>query len=190
MSYGTDGDRTGLNEDALAAGLRDGDERCLAEAYRRWAPMVYTLALRSLRRAADAEDVTQQVFVAAWKGRAGYNAEAGSLAAWLTGITRHKVADHWRMIQRDQKITETVGSAVQEPPALDVVTDGVLLADELNKLGEPRRTILELAFYRQLTHIEIAAKLDLPLGTVKSHISRGLDRLRRRLGVNGAPSER
>ncbi|WP_344919128.1 RNA polymerase sigma factor [Streptosporangium oxazolinicum] len=190
MSHKTNDDRTGLDEEALAAGLRGGDERCLAEAYRRWAPMVYTLALRSLRHAADAEDVTQQVFIAAWKGRVGYDAEAGSLAAWLTGITRHKVADRWRMIQREQKITHTVGSAVQEPPALDAVTDGVLLTDELNKLGEPRRTILELAFYQQLTHIEIAAKLDLPLGTVKSHISRGLDRLRRRLGVNGASSER
>ncbi|MGC5013099.1 RNA polymerase sigma factor [Streptosporangium sp. DT93] len=190
MSHRTDDDSTELDDDALAAGLRDGDERCLAEAYRRWAPTVYTLALRSLRHTADAEDVTQKVFVAAWNGRAGYNAEAGSLAAWLTGITRHKIADQWRLIQRDQRISHTVASEVREPAALDTVTDGVLLADELNKLGEPRRTILELAFYQQLTHIEIAAKLDLPLGTVKSHISRGLDRLRRRLGVNSAPSER
>ncbi|MFF0309754.1 RNA polymerase sigma factor [Streptosporangium sp. NPDC004379] len=193
MPQSTGPDSAELDEASLAAGLRSGDERCLAEIYRRWSPMVHTIALRSLRRVPDAEDVTQQVFIAAWRSRTGYDPASGSLPAWLTGIARYEIANRWRLIQREQRISQRLVSLEADPPqapSAEAVTDGVLLAEELGRLGQPRRTILELAFYQQLTHVEIASRLNLPLGTVKSHITRGLDRLRRRLGVDGAPSGR
>lgn len=173
------------DDDAVARAFAAGDERALAEAYRRWSAFVHTLALRALRDTTDAEDVTQQVFVSAWRGRAGYDASRSPLRAWLTGITRHAIADVHARRARDQRDALAVASTT--PPAPEPETaqlaERLTMTDELNRLGEPQRTILALAFYDDLTHDEISRRLALPLGTVKSHIRRSLLRLRDRLEV-------
>jgi RNA polymerase sigma factor (sigma-70 family) len=169
-----------------------GDAQAMAWAYERWAGQVHGMAVRAFGSGPDAEDITQQVFVAAWTGRAGYKPESGPLPAWLVGICRHKIADTWARREKQRRETEAAASQLRAGPApvtagVDTaVADRVLVLDELDLLGQPQRGIIELAFFEDLTHAQIATRTGLPLGTVKSHIRRTLERLRSRLEVDGA----
>ena len=172
-----------LDDANLAARLVDGDESALEECYRRWGKLVYSVALRSLPTGADAEDVTQSVFVSAWQSRASFDVAAGSLPGWLLGITRRRLADHYRTQARVLRTEPLNGENHDEARHDEDPVDRVVIADELERLGDPAGRIMRLAFYSDLTHQQIAQALDLPLGTVKSHIRRSLERLRTRLEV-------
>ena len=191
-TVGSEGVRSVLvdewTDEAVGARFASGDERALEEAYRRWSRLVYTVAMRATGSAEDAADVTQATYVSAWRSRQGFDADKGSLPAWLMAISRRRLADHWRERSREMRRTEAVAQVTDDPEhePIDGLVDRVLLADELERLGEPQRRIMELAFFQDLTHAQIAGVLDLPLGTVKSHIRRSLDRLRTRLEVDGA----
>jgi RNA polymerase sigma-70 factor, ECF subfamily len=174
-----------VDVDDLAVRLRDGSRDALTEAYREWSALVHTLALRSLGNHHDAEDVTQQVFVAAWRSRHTLRPERGSVAGWLVGITRHTIADvHARRARQARDAAAVAANAPPDAlagPPDDQLATRLVLHDELGRLGEPRGTVVRMAFLEDLTHEQIAERLDLPLGTVKSHVRRGLTRLRARL---------
>ena len=144
--------------------------------------MVYTIALRCLGAHHDAEDVTQQVFVRAWRGRATFDPERGALGAWLVGITRRQVSRAPRgpaARPADGGPGRARRAAAGPVPVSEQVVDAVVVADELGRLAPQVRAVMRLAFFDDLTHQQIAAVTGLPLGTVKSHLRRGLDRLRR-----------
>jgi RNA polymerase sigma factor (sigma-70 family) len=183
----------GSSDAEIARRFRAGDERALAEAYERWSGQVHGMAVRAFGPGPDAEDVTQQTFVAAWTGRTRYTEAAGPLPAWLVGICRHKIADSWAKMARQRRSAEAAAADALSRPRPsdadrvdDAVADRVLLLGELDRIGQPQRRIIELAFFADLTHAQIAARTGIPLGTVKSHIRRTLERLRDRLEVDGA----
>ncbi|MCL6732376.1 sigma-70 family RNA polymerase sigma factor [Streptomyces neyagawaensis] len=177
-------------DDELARGLAAGDETCLAVAYERWSALVHALARRSLGDTAEAEDVTQQVFLGVWRGRHGYRAERGAVGAWIVGITRRRIADALSARTRRADLAASAGTALalagrpgrgKDPEA---VLDRVLIRSELARLPAPQRRVLHLAFFEDLTQTQIAERTGLPLGTVKSHTRRGLRRLQGRLTEN------
>ncbi|MDX3800182.1 sigma-70 family RNA polymerase sigma factor [Streptomyces sp. AK04-3B] len=179
-----------LADEELAAGFVDGDEACLAAVYHRWGALVHTLALRSLADAREAEDVTQTVFLAAWRGRAGFAPERGALGAWLVGITRRKIADALSARTRRAELVAAAGArmsvgSVDHDAQPEAVLDRVLVGSELARLPAAQRRVLTLAFYDDLTQPQIAALTGWPLGTVKSHARRGLHRLSRCLRESG-----
>jgi RNA polymerase sigma factor (sigma-70 family) len=174
----------------LADRFRHGDETVLREVYDRYSGLVYRLGRSCLSSHHDAEEVIQATFVAAWRGRQTYDPDRGTLAGWLLGIGRRQVVDRLRAIQREQTVAaavEQVGPAgYSEVPAPDRVVDRLVVLDELRRLSPEQRRVVELAFFDDLTHVQIAGLTGLPLGTVKSHLRRGLDRLRTRWEVDGA----
>ena len=175
-------------ETELARRFRDGDPAALRAASDRHARVVFALALRALGTHHDAEDLTQQVFIRAWRARTTLNTARGALGGWLVGITRRQIADRLSERAREHRVVERVALARPCPAASlsDRVIDGIIVADEMSTLPPQQRTVLRLAFFDDLTHQQIAARTGLPLGTVKSHLRRGLERLRRRWEVDGA----
>ena len=174
------------HELALARAFQRGDERALAAAYARWSPLVFTIAVRSLNNAADAEDVTQKVFIAAWRGRSGFDPARSQLPAWLIGITRHTTADSHEARRRQRRLDESIAATMPSHRADDSVSvvNRVLVGDEIDRLEPIPRQVMRLAFFDDLTQVQIADSLGLPLGTVKSHMRRSLSRLRTRLELS------
>ncbi|MFG2264428.1 RNA polymerase sigma factor [Streptomyces sp. NPDC048720] len=185
----------GPRTDGLPPTTGDGptptaDDASWAEIHRRWGGLVHGLAQRALGDARDAEDVAQQVFADAWRGRHGYTPERGTPAAWLVGITRRKVADALAARARRARL---VAAAAEQPPAQsrddtgepEAALDRMVVGRALRQLSTPQRQVLHLAYYEDLTQTQIADVTGWPLGTVKSHTRRGLDRLRHCLEDEG-----
>ncbi|THA78912.1 sigma-70 family RNA polymerase sigma factor [Streptomyces sp. A0592] len=179
------GDR--LLDHEVAEGFVRGDEQCLTAAYRRWGGLVHALAARTLGDPREAEDVSQQVFLAAWRGRAGYRPERGAFPGWLVGITRRKIADALTERTRRLDLVTAAGAALPPPDepvqGPEAVLDRLIVTGELARLPRPQREVLAMAFYGDLTQTQIAERTGMPLGTVKSHTRRGLHRMRHRFAA-------
>lgn len=177
----------------LEARFVAGDETALRELYDAEAGLVHRFFLRCLPNRADAEEATGTVFIKAWRGRAGFDPARGSLVGWLLGIARRELAHHGERVARERALRAAL-AAVVEPdplePGPEAVVDRLVLAGELARLPAEQRRCLELAFFDGLTHVQVAALTGLPLGTVKSHVRRGLAALRTRLEVDRAAPRR
>ena len=159
----------GLGRDTYPAVLRAAFDIC--------GGAVLAYGQRLLPSNEDAEDLVQQVFVAAWRQRRRYDPERASLLSWLLGIARFKAIDRLRRLERERRtVMEDRTSIVDEA---STTADRLLVAEALSWLRPEQQLVLELAFYHDLTHQQISDKLGMPLGTVKSQVRRGLQRLRR-----------
>jgi RNA polymerase sigma-70 factor (ECF subfamily) len=161
-----------------------GDRDAFGRFYDRYAPLVYPLVLRVVRDRADAADVLQDVFWEAWQGAAAYDPARGTPEAWMITRARTRAIDRVRAVRRRGETFVPAldeGQAPAPAPGGDaadrVVNQGVIGA-ALAQLPPAQRQAIELAYYAGLTQTEIARQLSEPLGTVKTRIRLGLERLR------------
>jgi len=169
-------------------GMARGDHGALAELYDRHGRLVYSLALRILRDQGDAEDVVQEVFSQAWRQASRYESTRGHVVAWLMNLARSRAIDRLRSRRARP---ETGANDVEADRMLDLappIDEQLALSDQaeriraaVGQLSLVQRVAIELAFYEGLTHVEIAERLELPLGTVKTRIRQGLSKLKERL---------
>lgn len=165
-----------------------GDDGALREVYDQWAPLVLGFCRKRLGNSTDAEDVAQQVFVAAWRSRDRFDPERGSLPTWLIGIARYKIVDRLRTLERQRETTTDVIIEPVDDDRTDALADRMVVASAIQHLTNDQRSVLALSFWEGHSHQEIAERLAMPLGTVKSHARRGLDRLRRELRKEVEPN--
>ena len=170
---------------ALVGSMAVGEHRALDALYRATISRVYGLALRIVRCRATAEEVAEDVFVQAWRSAASFDPQRAPPLGWLLTICRSRAIDALRRADRaivDADPTERLDAIVQHQPGLQdllqATQDHAALHAALTRLGAEQRQLLGLAFFRGLTHPEIAQQTGLPLGTVKSHIRRALATLR------------
>lgn len=184
---GTVGDVDDLRPEPLSpaeAAWVAGQDDALRLAYDECGTLVFTLCVRSLGDRDAAADCTQETFVSAWRSRQRFDPARGTLAGWLTGIARYRVLDAYRSrarIATPQADADADDRADAGTAADDQLAERLLVEHALATLDPRPRQVVELAYYADLTHLEIAERTGLALGTVKSDLRRGLQRLRTHL---------
>lgn len=167
---------------AALAGVARGDRAAFADLYRLAAPRLFGATLKLLRRRDAAEDVLQETFLAIWDKAGQYTPERGAPMAWMTMIARHRAIDRLRREARrpedDIDASETALAVVAGQGDVSLAPAGSDLRRCLAALDAGPREAILLAFEEGWTHEELAARLDRPVGTVKSWIRRGLQRLK------------
>jgi len=181
-----------LSDESLLSLVASSDDQALAELYDRFGRVAYGLALRILRDEALAQDAVQEAFLAIWRSADRFLAERAKASTWILTLVHRRSVDLVR--REDRRRGEPLESAV-EPAAPETVEDEATLGFErrvvqeaLSRLQPEQREALELGYYGGLTQSELAERLGLPLGTIKSRMFTGLSRLRELLAEVGLES--
>jgi RNA polymerase sigma-70 factor, ECF subfamily len=172
-------------DEELMSALQRGETWAMTALYDRYARLIYSLALRMLNDRSSAEEVVQEVFVKVWRRCGDFDAARGKFSSWLTGIAHHHTVDELR--RRRARPTASV-----DEEALDGIADSATPPDEvaqtsydrrrivqaLQEIPDDQRRCIELAYFEGYTQEEISERLGQTLGTVKTRIRLGMQKLK------------
>jgi RNA polymerase sigma-70 factor, ECF subfamily len=177
----------------LLARASEGDQQAISALYDRYGGVLYAVAYRVAGQRADAEDAVVEAFTQAWRDASRFDASRGSVAGWLAMIARSRALDIVRARIRRDRITASASSQEsQGSPAmgswgadpadsLDTTERQQQVQAALETLSPPQRQAIELAFFEGLSQSEIAQRLQEPLGTIKTRVRLGMQKLRESL---------
>ena len=169
-----------LDDAELASRFASGDADTVRVVYQKYGRLVFSVAMKVLGDPGLAEDATQQTFVQAWRAAASYD-PTRPLGAWLTTIARRVAIDTYRRERRHRDVddidTSTGSALVTLPPSAEQIHDVAEVRRALDELSAPDRDLIRMQHFDELSHAEIAAELQVPLGTVKSRTFRAHRRL-------------
>ena len=173
-----------LDDSVLILKVAEGDRGAFLALYDRYSAKVYGLALRVIGDPMIAEEVTQDAFMRLWTRANTYNPNRGRASSWLLTITHRLAIDHFRLEARRPPASnpsnpENALDKVPDPESQSEESRWSTLKFALSKLPQEQRSVIELAFYHGMSHSQIAEYQSTPLGTVKTRIRLGMEKLRR-----------
>ena len=176
----------------LIQAIATGDQRALRTLYERTHRLVFTLAMRISSNRESAEEITLDVFRDVWRRSAQYDPKGGSVVGWIMNQARSRAIDRHRFDQRKKRVPPPADHRAAEPvegpaDAMDARRRRSLLQEVLAALTADEREAIETAFFSELTYSETAARLNQPLGTVKTRVRSALAKLRKALKDAGDP---
>jgi RNA polymerase sigma factor (sigma-70 family) len=167
----------------LLSATAQGDRLAFADLYRQTAGKLYAISLQMLRRRDLAEEAVQEAYVRIWHNAGDYQQEKGTVLTWMISIVRYRALD---MLRATKSRRETGDEGLDETPdeqtpeqELYEQRERVRIDRCMDRLDEAQRQAIEMAYFRGLTHMEVCDQMETPLGTIKTWIRRGLERLKR-----------
>jgi len=172
----------------IARRLRERDPKAMSELYDRYGRLVYSLVFRVVRNTAAAEDLTQETFLRIWNRAHAFDAERGSLGAWIVTVARNRAIDHLRSAEGRSAMRTVELAHVEQAGNFARFEDGTLSLDRARRLKEAfekltpsQKTVIELAYFQGLSQTEMAERMQQALGTVKTWVRAALKVLRDQL---------
>jgi RNA polymerase sigma-70 factor (ECF subfamily) len=189
-----DGSRTSIPEQEwvrLVESIASGDQQALRDLYARTHRIVFTVAMRVCGNREIAEELTVDVFHDVWRRSGQYDPSGGSVVGWIVVQARSRAIDRMRFEHRKKRVPPHPSSAREEgqvdgdgpASSIEARRRRSVLEDALTALTPDERTAIETAFFSELTYAETAARLEQPLGTVKTRVRSALGKLRRALAT-------
>lgn len=163
--------------------LARGDTAPIADLYDRYGAVVFSLIVNIVGDTGVAEELVQDVFIRVWRSAASYRPELGSVRAWLLAIAHHCAVDEWRRRRKEEGWVSLESIGTEWLPTNEDNSGDPFVSRALAELPDEQRRVLELAYFHGFTVSDIARRLGLAPGTVKSRIRLGMIKLRARLGV-------